>query len=94
MCDDKNTVPSGCQRKAELDYPCPWIYKVIGADESQLRRLIAGLVGDRDHEVSLSNRSGSGKYTSLTLTLTVRDEPDRLTLFDALSTHPAVKFVL
>ena len=94
MCDDQNAGTSGCRRKAELDYPTPWTYTVIGANESQLRELIAGLVGDRDHEVSLSNRSSSGKYTSLTLTLTVRDDLDRLNLFEALQAHPAVKFVL
>ncbi|MFH2008538.1 MAG: DUF493 domain-containing protein [bacterium] len=102
MCDNSDAVKGGCQPavtggcqwKVELDYPCPWSYKIIGADESQLRALIAGLVGDRAHTASLSNRSRSGKYTSLTLSLTVTDEADRLALFESLSRHPAVKFVL
>lgn len=83
-----------CKTKPDLDYPCPWAYRVIGADEQQLRGLIAGLVGARAHEVTLSNRSSGGKYTSLRLELTVTDEADRLRLFNALSGHPAVRMVL
>lgn len=83
-----------CKTKPDLDYPCPWAYRVIGADEQQLRELIAGLVGERAHEVTLSNRSAGGRYTSLRLALTVTDEADRLRLFNALSEHPAVRIVL
>ncbi len=83
-----------CKTKPDIDYPCQWIYKVIGHDESQLRQLIAELVGDRDHDLSLSRRSTKGKYTSLRLELTVTDEADRLRLFTALSNHPAVRVVM
>jgi uncharacterized protein len=83
-----------CKRKPDIDYPCPWIYKVIGIDELQLRALIAELVGDRPHDLSLSRRSAEGKYTSLRLELTVSDEADRLRIFSALTDHPTVRMVL
>lgn len=83
-----------CKTKPDIDYPCPWVYKVIGVDEQQLRALIAELLGERVHDVSLSHRSAKGKYTSLRLDLTVTDEADRLRLFAALSGNQAVRVVL
>jgi len=83
-----------CKTKPDIDYPCSWIYKVIGPDELVLRRLITEVLGERAHDVSLSHRSAKGRYTSLRLELTVADEADRLRLFAALSDHPAVRVVL
>lgn len=83
-----------CKTKPDIDYPCPWIYKVIGVDEQRLRRLITELLAGRAHNLSLSQRSNKGKYTSLRLELTVTDEADRIRLFSALSDHPAVRLVL
>jgi len=74
--------------------PCPWIYKVIGVDEQQLRAFISEMVGERAHDLSLSRHSAQGKYTSLRLELTVTDETDRLRIFWTLSDHPAVRMVL
>ena len=83
-----------CKTRPDIDYPGPWIYKIIGADEEALRRLVASLLGERPHTLTLSGRSAGGKYTSLRLEVTVDDEADRLALFEALSVHPAVKVVL
>lgn len=83
-----------CKTKPDIEYPCPWIYRVIGNHESLLRTMIAELLAGRDHQVSLSNRSAKGKYSSLKVELTVTDEADRLRVFAALSAHPSVRVVL
>ena len=83
-----------CKTKPDIDYPCRWTYKVIGLDEQTLRRGIARVIGLRAHDLCLSHRSASGKYTSLTLELTVHSEPDRVAILAGLNAHAAVKIVL
>lgn len=83
-----------CKTTPDIDYPCPWIYKVIGNDESLLRTMMAELLAGREYQISLSHRSAKGKYSSLKLELTVTDEADRLRIFAALSAHPSVRVVL
>ena len=77
-----------------LSYPCPWDYQVIGEDEDSLRQAVEQVLAGAEHVLTLSNRSAKGRYLSLQLTVTVRDEVERLDLFEALRQHPAVRFVL
>jgi len=88
MTDDQ------CRTKPDIEYPCSWIYKVIGTDEPLLRAMIAELLGARAHDLRLSRHSAKGKFTSLRLELTVTDGADRLRIFNALASHPAVRVVL
>jgi putative lipoic acid-binding regulatory protein len=87
------TLPA-CKRKPDLTYPCPWIYKVVGADPDALRQAIAAVVGPRPHTVTPSRTSARGKYHSLNLALEVRDEAERLALYDGLRRQPAVRIVM
>ncbi len=90
------TVPTlpACKRKPDLTYPCPWVYKVVGADPDALRQAIAAVVGPRPHAVTPSRTSANGKYHSLNLALEVRDEAERLALYDGLRRQPAVRIVM
>jgi hypothetical protein len=81
-------------RRPEVRYPCTWSYKLIGRDEVGMRRAIADVVGDSPHRVSRSNTSRTGRYCSVLLEVDVRDEEQRLRVFEALHRHPAVRFVL
>ena len=78
----------------EIDYPCRWSYKVVGASELALRAAIAGVVAERAHEVTLSRLSRGGKYVSLKVEVTVHDHDERRRLANELHSHPAVVFVL
>ena len=80
--------------KPEIDYPCQWEFKVIGTDEAALRRAIGQIVGDRVHQLSVSNRSSGGKYCSLRLEVHVEDEASRNALFEALRDHEDVTTLL
>jgi putative lipoic acid-binding regulatory protein len=80
--------------RVHLDYPCQWLYKVIGSDPEQLRQAIAAIVPDTSCEISCSNSSSSGKYHCLNLEVTVRSEEERNAIYLALKAHSHVKIVL
>jgi len=84
--DRKNQPP-------RMDYPCRWIYKVIGSDEAAMRLAIADIM-TCDCDVTPSRNSASGKYLTLDVSLLVEDEASRLSFYDALCKHPSVKLVL
>lgn len=77
-----------------LEYPCPWVYKVIGADGEQLRIAIGEILGERERLVTPSRTSRSGKYQSLDVEVVVRDEADRNAFYAAFKGHAAVIMVL
>lgn len=80
--------------KPILDYPCKWLYKVIGSDQKKLQQAIKNIIGGRPCEISMSNTSSSGKYLCLNLELTVSNEEERNSIYLNLKAHPHVKIVL
>ncbi|HPC33231.1 MAG TPA: DUF493 domain-containing protein [Syntrophales bacterium] len=82
------------QKKAVINYPCPWSYRVIGADEEELRRAVAEIVQDRSYRMVLSRSSANGKYQSFCVEMIVESEGHRIALYQALRNHEAVKIVL
>ena len=80
--------------KVKLDYPCQWLYKIIGVDQEQLRQAIAEIIIDTPCEISLSNNSSKGKYLCLNVELTVQNEKERNSIYSSLKEHPHVKIVL
>ena len=80
--------------KVKLDYPCQWLYKVIGIEEEQLRQAIAEIIPDTPCEINLSKSSSSGKYLCLNVELTVQSEEERNSIYESLKAHQHVKIVL
>jgi putative lipoic acid-binding regulatory protein len=80
--------------KAKLDYPCQWLYKVIGTDYKQLHQAIMEIINNGPCDISLSNKSSSGKYLCLNLEITVQNEEERNSIYLNLKSHPHVKIVL
>lgn len=80
--------------RPRIDYPADWIYQVIGADEERLRKAVREVAGDRPHVLALSKTSRTGKYVSLEVQVRVRDERERLDVFEALAAHSEVRIVL
>jgi len=78
----------------DLEYPCPWEYRVIGADEARLRKAVDQVLGDRPHEVAAGRSSAGGKWVTLVVTLEVANEAERVGLYEELRDHDAVKLVL
>lgn len=90
---EQQPAPS-CQRKPEIDYPCLWVYKVIGEDPAVLREIIITACAPAAVEISPSHQSSKGKYHSLNASLTVDSEEMRHGIYELLKNHPAVKIVL
>ena len=80
--------------KAKLEYPCQWLYKVIGTNHEQLRQAIMEIINNIPYEISLSNSSSSGKYLCLNLEITVQNEEERNSIYSGLKSHPLIKIVL
>jgi putative lipoic acid-binding regulatory protein len=80
--------------KPVIDYPCQWLYKVIGSDQEQLYQAIKKIITDTPGEISFSNSSSSGKYICLNLEITVQSEEERNSIYLELKSHPSVKIVL
>lgn len=83
-----------CRQKVELAYPCPWVYKIIGKEQEELRAAIAEVVQARECLVSLANSSSGGKYLCLEVELVVASTEDREAQYLAFKGHPAVVLVL
>lgn len=81
-------------RKPDITYPCPWTYRLIGADEQRVRSAVLEVIGTETHTLVLARESSAGRYRTLELELVVRDESHRLELFERFARHPDVRFVL
>jgi putative lipoic acid-binding regulatory protein len=83
---------NGC--KPRIDYPCLWVYKVIGRDLEGLSCAIAEVLAGSEHTVTPSRSSKGGAYHCLNVEMTVESEPVRLGLYERLRRHPAVIMVM
>jgi len=82
------------EKKVVLEYPCNWCYKVIASEREALEQAIRDVIDEREHKITPSNKSKSGKYTSMNLDLLVHNEDDRTFIFEALKKHQDIKMVL
>lgn len=80
--------------KPVVTYPCTWEFKVIGFDLGLIREAITRAVGAVEYAVADSRQSSTGKYRSVTLALTVRDEAHRDGVFAALRDNKDVIMVI
>lgn len=83
-----------CKQKLKLEYPCRWIYKVIGIDQDQIRNAISEVLQERECTVSHSNSSSKGKYHCFNVEITVHSEEDRAVNHEAFKNHTAITLVL
>lgn len=90
----KDSHPEKSGERVELEYPCTWVYKVIGEDCSLLKDVIVKSCSPHDVTITHSHSSSKGKYHSLNAELTVPSEEERLRIYERLKTDPAVKIVL
>jgi putative lipoic acid-binding regulatory protein len=87
MIDKRDNEETG------VDYPCEWIYKVIGSDKESVHKAIDGIIQDSGYQISDSNTSKTGKYLSFNVTVTVGDEAYRNKIYQAFKEHNDIKFV-
>lgn len=82
------------EQKVVIGYPCNWCYKVIASEQAALKKAIHNVIEEREHKLTSSNKSKTGKYISMNLDLLVHNEDDRTFIFDALKRHQDIKMVL
>ena len=87
-------MPDNEKRKVQLEYPCPWVYKIIGPDADEMRHAVAEIIRDRDYKITHSRSSETAKYHCLNVELSVECESHRTALHEALKAHWAIKLVL
>ena len=90
---EKNAA-AGCGQKLALEYPCRWVYKLIGLEQEDIRGAVASVLQERQCLVTLSNSSRTGKYHCLDVEVVVHDETDRTAQYEAFRCHPAITMVL
>ena len=77
-----------------IEYPCKWIYKIVGFDQDEMQRAVTEIIQDRSFKISFSRRSETGRYVSLNVELMVESESHRTDLYHVLKDHQAIKHVL
>ncbi|MDD2791053.1 MAG: DUF493 domain-containing protein [Sulfurimonas sp.] len=82
------------KEKLELSYPCSWSYKLIGYEKEAIQKAIHEVILEREHSLTHSNASKSGKYISMNLDLVIVNEDERNFIYEALKTHQNIKMVL
>ncbi len=82
------------QEKLELTYPCSWSYKLIGYEKETIQKAIHDVILEREHSLTHSNASKTGKYVSMNLDLVIQNEDERNFIFEALKAHQNIKMVL
>lgn len=80
--------------RPDINYPCQWEYKVIGLTPEEMSASVKAILEGRNYNLNMSNVSRTGKYTSLTISMMVENEEDRLSVFDSLSRDNSIKMVI
>jgi uncharacterized protein len=81
-------------KKPEINYPTKWEYKIIGTDVDEMISVVESIVKDLDYEITPSNISLKAKYFSLNVSVVVPSEIIRDKIFQSLTDHPGIKFVI
>lgn len=81
-------------KKLELTYPTSWSYKLIGYEKEAIQRAIHEVIIEREHDLTHSNASKTGKYVSMNLDLVIQNEDERNFIYEALKAHQNIKMVL
>lgn len=90
----QNRAQAPDQDKAEIQYPRPWDYTVIGVDVAKIRAAVKEVIGNEAYTIKPSHKSKGGKYISLAVQTIVLDEPMRTRIFESLRSHADIRMVL
>ena len=82
------------EQKPEINFPCEWGYKVIGADKAKLETAIETSFGDKAYSIAKTAKSSKGNYTSISIKLTVFSQEEIDKFYNALSKQSDIKIVL
>jgi putative lipoic acid-binding regulatory protein len=85
----------GKEQKVKIDYPTDWKYKLIALEKKHIQDVVKdALDDDKKHKLEISNKSKTGKFISMTLSLQVVSEEERIYLFKKFESSEHIKYVL
>lgn len=81
--------------KGKIQYPCLWLYKVIGADRDKLEKALNKSVYPNQDNIKMefSNISKKGNYLAFNVEIQVANEQQRDLIYSKLKKHPDIKAV-
>lgn len=81
-----------------LEFPCEYPVKAMGETHPQLDNIVVEIVrkhaGDIAEGAVTSKQSSGGKYTSITVIIEATSKKQLDAIYQELSSHEAVKYVL
>ncbi len=80
--------------RPNIEYPCEWEYKVIGANVDNLIKAIETAANGLNYTITPSNVSKNGKYYSLNFKVDVPNEVVRDLVYQKLGESEEIKIVL
>lgn len=80
--------------KPEITYPCRWSYKLIGRFADLIEKEAKEIAGERPHDIKEGNKSRTGKFISMELTVEVCHENERLHIYECLTKSQVIMQVL
>ena len=81
-------------KKPEINYPTKWEYKIIGSNVDEMIKAVESIVVDLEYDITPSNISKKANYFSLNVSVIVPSEFVRDKIFQNLTEHIAIKFVI
>jgi putative lipoic acid-binding regulatory protein len=84
----------GNQKKAKINYPTTWKYKLIAKKQEHIEDVVSGTIIEKSYKLTASNSSSGGKFISMNLEVQVVSEEERLYFFKQFETHEDIKYVL
>ncbi len=90
----KINSPYSCKQKPKIDYPCDWLFKVIGENKEAIKEGVDQVLTDKEFTFAYSHTSSGGKYHSFNVELVVESEEERLSIYNRLANHIAIKVVI
>jgi len=81
-------------KKPVIEYPCKWSYKLIGRVHELIEEEVKTALGEKEYELRVANRSKTGKFISLELSVEVHHEEERLRYFDYFCKSQVIMQVL
>lgn len=89
---------SSDEKKPLIDYPTTYQFKVMGLHDGfreHVRHLFGRLIGSEVAQDSIEEaQSSKGKYLSLTVTVFLKDEPQRQGIYAALHADEKIIYYL
>jgi putative lipoic acid-binding regulatory protein len=97
MADDNESPKvnlSEIEQSLELEYPCRWLYKVVGTDAALVREAALEVIDNESVTIEPSRTSSKGTYVSFNVEVTVQDAEERTGIYEALKAHSNIRMVL